>query len=1253
MTGLTRHVPDLALEWASNHPNERWRQLEGTLCFADISGFTAIAERLAQHGRAGGEELVATLGQVFTTMIEMARRRGGSLLKFGGDALLLFFQGADHAQQAASAAVEMRHALKLVYGTATSVGPLRLSMSMGLHAGMTDFFLVGSGHRELIVIGPGANAALAAEGAAAAGEIALSEQTARVLPSSAVKTRSDGQTLLRWRRPRSDVIGSNPQGRVVPNVEWTLFPQHLGRYLEPGPPEPEHRVACIAFVRFSGTDSILAKQGPEVLAQALDDTVGAAQKCLIDEGVTLLAIDVDRDGGKLFLAAGVPTSHEDDEGVMLRALVRLATISLPLPLQIGVNRGHVFAAEIGGRTRAAYSAMGDTTNTAARIMSKTPLGEIYAHPSVLDESLTLFDVAAADPMWLKGKKAPLVVYRVGAQTGVRDREGLDVETFVGRKAEIDSVCNALQALSRGKGGACVVTGDPGIGKTKLLTEALRRTNHDPLLHIRAEPYGRNSPYRAFRDPLRGLLNIERGDAAMMQATLVKLIAKSAPKLMPLLALLGEVLQIEIAPSAEVSAIDPRFRPDRIADLVIELLAAICKDPIVMVVDDAQWYDTASSDLLNRLAAACTERPWLMLIATRDPQSGFHPPEGRNVALGPMDNSSLRSLVLIATEAAPLRAHEMRLVLQRASGNPLVAGETIKTAREVGSFEAVPESLEGAVGAQLDGLDPQLQRVLRHASVLGRSFRTAVLAETLGSTHQPLTSTVFDRLEGFLEADGAERMRFRSGIVRDITYERLAYRVRSRLHRAAGEVMEQMLDQPELAADNLALHFHRAGDYGRAWRYACVAGVRAEEAFANVDGARLYELALDAARRLPKLTTLEVVSIWQKLGAVRQRAGQFEDAMRAFHRALQLCGDDKLTRAELLILRARAKERTGAFSQALGDVTRGLRLIERLRSNRAACVRAGLLAAAAMIRMGQDQPREALAYAENAEHVARKAGERASLAQALQVLDVSHLMLDGPGDGARLREALAIYEELEMVSMQAHIRANLGFLCAHAGRWDEAVEWLTSGRETFLRTGNEVDAANTTLNLGEMLVKQRRYDEAEPVLHDAIRVMRATGFAEGVDAGEMQLAHILIARGKPNQADAMLERIVTNFTQAGQPLSALEAAVARCKAKQDLGEPDAALALLDEAIAAAGRDAELLRPTYAAERATTLAAIGRIEDAERELASGLAAAAAHHLPYEEAVLRLARSGLAPLLDAPFDPEDVELASRILANLGVST
>src|SRR5262249_26337208 len=147
-----RHIPDLAIAWATRYPERRWRTIPGTLVFADISGFTALAERLALRGRSGGEELVETLSRVFAAMIDIAHAHGGMLLKFGGDALLLFFDGDHHTRRATGAAVEMRRALKEAAKIPTSVGPLKLSMSVGGHSGDSPFFLLGATHHEPVLL---------------------------------------------------------------------------------------------------------------------------------------------------------------------------------------------------------------------------------------------------------------------------------------------------------------------------------------------------------------------------------------------------------------------------------------------------------------------------------------------------------------------------------------------------------------------------------------------------------------------------------------------------------------------------------------------------------------------------------------------------------------------------------------------------------------------------------------------------------------------------------------------------------------------------------------------------------------------------------------------------------------------------------------------------------------------------------------------------------------------------------------------
>ena len=152
---------------------------------------------------------------------------------------------------------------------------------------------------------------------------------------------------------------------------------------------------------------------------------------------------------------------------------------------------------------------------------------------------------------------------------------------------------------------------------------------------------------------------------------------------------------------------------------------------MLVAEEAHWTDMASAHLLDRLAAATAGRPWALIVVRRGDEGGFTPSSGPTVWLAPLPPAVVERLVIAATEAAPLRPHEVAAVVDRAEGNPLFVEEVTRVARAAGSLEAMPESLQAATAAQVDLLDPRVRRVLRYASVLGRSFRREVLERDAG------------------------------------------------------------------------------------------------------------------------------------------------------------------------------------------------------------------------------------------------------------------------------------------------------------------------------------------------------------------------------------------------------------------------------------------------------------------------------------------------------------------------------------------
>jgi len=194
---LVSFVPRLTLTWLRDEPERRWRDVDGTIAFVDISGFTAMSERLSSRGRAGAEEVTEVMNATFAALLGVAYGQGGGLLKFGGDALLLLYDGDDHAARAARAAFEMRRTLRAIGRPRTSAGAVQLKMHAGLHSGLFQFFLVGESHRELLVTGPAASRTVTMEAASEAGEILLSPECAAAIDEDVVGDPKGEGFLLR------------------------------------------------------------------------------------------------------------------------------------------------------------------------------------------------------------------------------------------------------------------------------------------------------------------------------------------------------------------------------------------------------------------------------------------------------------------------------------------------------------------------------------------------------------------------------------------------------------------------------------------------------------------------------------------------------------------------------------------------------------------------------------------------------------------------------------------------------------------------------------------------------------------------------------------------------------------------------------------------------------------------------------------------------------------------------------------------
>ncbi len=681
---------------------------------------------------------------------------------------------------------------------------------------------------------------------------------------------------------------------------------------------------------------------------------------------------------------------------MLRVLRAVLDTDVGLPLRAGLNRGPVFAGDIGGSNRRTYAVMGDAVNLAARLCGRAEVGQILATGEVLDRSAARYDTER-QPFLVKGKERAINAYRVGAFTGMREEEAARALPLVGRETEVAALQEAANASRMMQPRVIELVGEPGIGKSRLVEELKTLAFGFNQVVAACERYAQQEPYFAWRQVLRRLAGITPEQSREQAgAHLNPWISAVMPDLAPWLPLLAIPFDAEVPPTPETDAIEEAYRFDRLHDVAEQFLQRLLMMPTLLIFEDAHWMDDASRFLLTHLTSKTTPRPWLVCVTSRPEGASIMSAEtpGTRLVLEPLSGEAAAQLALTASEEAALSEDVLATLAERSGGNPLFVRELVAASRQGGSLDSLPETVETLMTSRIDTLDPEDRMLLRYAAVVGPRFDLSLLTEILAEELPDAGALErWERLTEFVSWEGNETLAFRHDLIRATAYEGLSFQRRRAIHGRLGDVLEEQAgDRVDEAAPLLSLHFLEAQEYEKAWRYARTAAEQARAKYANVVAGELYERALAAAEHV-ELPPEEVEVTWEALGDVAERYADFAKAGAAYEQAAGLVENDGEGEARLMLKRGVVCEREGHYEDALEWYERGLGTVGALADGgRALSMRAQLEAASAGIRHRQGRFQDAIELARDAAEHAEEAGDRKELAHAYYLLHVAHTRL---------------------------------------------------------------------------------------------------------------------------------------------------------------------------------------------------------------------------------------------------------------------
>lgn len=1176
----------------------------GAVLFADVSGFTALSERFLERlGRTGAEVLTSVLNGYFGRMIDLISARGGTVQKFGGDAMTVLFAGepADAVARAVSAATAMQGAMTAFSALETPAGTFALAMKCGIGAGTSRLLLLGDPARclDYALEGGPVDASAEAEHAAVAGEVVLAPSAVRHLSPPAPGEPRDGGFLsipvaAATRRLAVPVVDAAP----APTADERFLPAPLRSRIASGDAllRNEHRhVACL-FLRFPAAD-----YGEGGALERLQAFYLRGVGILAEYGGILAKVDFGDKGAKFLAVFGAPVAVENPEESAVRAMQELfvaakATVGAPAA---GIASGAVFAGDVGSESRREYTVMGDTVNLAARLMQVAGFGRILASESTFRgaESIEWREV---EPFRVKGKEEPVraaePVSRREAES--RERRG---EVVIDRPAVEGPLLSAVERLATtGEGSLLELVGPPGSGKSLLVDRVLAEAGArgvDRLLH-RVHPWEANVPFALGRVLVMRRLGLDADDSAGRREVRLRMALAAATDLA------GDDLE-------EFSALlgwrggggRPASSPEELAaraGLAANLLGLLLGDTALLVaVDGADRLDDVSLAVLGRLARA---RAGLLLVAASRQPAGLDA-ERREVP--PFDGAESTRLVATLLGDERVDAKLAGFVREKAAGNPRYVQVLVEELRRSGAARFDPvaqawgldearlpgarfESLESLLLRPLDLLPEPVRRVAKGASVLGDRFPRELLSAVLAEIPADELGERARRLEaeGILASDG-ESLFFPDALLRHAVAESVPSDARRRFALLAARRLDRV--HPG-RLDERAELWHRAGRPSRSIPLLARAAARARRSLLPRVALRHFEALRED---------------WQRLRAEERR-----DALDRVRRQARL--DESETRVAVGDLDGAEALVSAAIDEAPAGAPGRLRALEL----------------AAQVSLHRARFERGLEAAGTLRAEAGAAGEREWTGRALLLLGSFHART-GKLDPAvaELRESLAILEESRDRELLARATRALGNCVYYQGRFAEAVALFRraaalarrrSARSA--RAGILINRAAAEMDLGRRRQAARSLDEAVrilrplgggPLLAVAYGSLNALAYAEGDLAGCVRwsrlhqqcaahlgnrgdrvlsatyLAEVFVLTGAVGELRLLLADVFDDDDESFDPQAVVDLALKGARGLFEAGFADEAVRLLDRAAARVAPDESDRRPMLALTRAAIL------------------------------------------------------------------
>jgi len=666
--------------------------------------------------------------------------------------------------------------------------------------------------------------------------------------------------------------------------------------------DAERRLLTVLFCDLVGSTSLIQRLDPEdardLLRRYQDSVAGS----------------VTRYGGHVaqFLGDGVlayfgwPTAHEDHAERAVRAgldaLAAVRSVALPergpLSARVGIATGQVVVGDVASGRE--MSAAGHALNLAARLQQEAEPSQLLVTEDTLRLIGETFVTENLREAHLKGVDQPVRLYRIIAEREVDSRfdavHGAALSPFIGRVHEVGLLLERWTAACAAQGQAVFISGEAGIGKSRLvqcLEEQANRAPHE-VIRLQCSPYHQDSAFHPVIQRLARVAGFAADDSAEQRLDKLEgLLRSNNEEIEAVAAVYAELLSLETLGRYKSLKLSPQKLKELTLQTLFNRLALISRRlPALMIIEDTHWIDPSTAELLEQVLARTTELP-VMLVVTHRPEWSAHWATGYShtttLSMGRLSRPQIAELVQTIMGRKPAMAL-INDIAERTDGVPLFVEELTRALSEQNPdhprlLDEIPATLQGSLMAGLDRLSPVAKELAQVASAIGRDFSRTLLKQVA----RHASATLDDALSELIQAHvmirsglSSDAYAFRHALIQDVAYQSLVTSKRRNYHKLVGETL--IAEHPAVAETQpelIARHLSEADLPERALSFWKLAAKRALARSANFEAVNHCENALRLVTHLAddKARARESLPVRLLLGRALESAGRMSEAMR--------------------------------------------------------------------------------------------------------------------------------------------------------------------------------------------------------------------------------------------------------------------------------------------------------------------------------------------------------------------------------------